>query len=95
MQNVERMSITLPMDMAKLIRAQVEEGRYASNSEVIREALRFWQEREALRIERLSSIRSRIAQAETDPRPSLTDGDVERHFANRLAKSLAAREDHG
>ncbi len=46
-------------------------------------------------VERLASIRSRIAQAEADPRPSLTDGDVERHFANRLAKSLAARDDRG
>ena len=40
MAGIERLSITLPADMARLIRAKVEEGSYASNSEVIREAQR-------------------------------------------------------
>ena len=30
MQNVERLSITLPTEMARLIRAKVEQGGYAS-----------------------------------------------------------------
>ena len=68
MAAVERLSITLPADMARLIRAKVEEGRYASNSEVIREALRTWQTQEQLRAERLASVRARIAEADTGPR---------------------------
>ncbi len=39
-----RLSISLPEDMAQMIRKQVEGGAYASNSEVIRDALRLWQE---------------------------------------------------
>ena len=58
MQNVERSSITLPADMARMIRAKVEEGRYASNSEVIREAKRAWQEQEQLRAQRLTKVRT-------------------------------------
>lgn len=90
MQNVERLSITLPVEMARMIRERVEAGRYASNSEVIRDAMRVWQEKEQLHVERLASIRARIEDAETDPRPSLGATDVEKHFDDRLKRSLAA-----
>lgn len=46
MQPAEKLSITLPAEMARLIRAKVESGAYASASEVIREAVRGWLERE-------------------------------------------------
>lgn len=38
--NAEKLSITLPAEMVRLIREKVDLGAYASNSEVIREALR-------------------------------------------------------
>ncbi|GLS17556.1 addiction module antitoxin [Labrys miyagiensis] len=94
MQGVERLSITLPAEMARLIRAKVEEGRYASNSEVIREAMRSWQEREQAREERLAAIRAKIDEADNDPRPSLSGAEVDRHFEERLRRSLATRKDH-
>jgi antitoxin ParD1/3/4 len=46
MPTAETLSITLPADMVQLIRAKVQGGAYASNSEVIREAMRGWIERE-------------------------------------------------
>jgi antitoxin ParD1/3/4 len=97
MQNVERLSITLPVDMARLIRAKVEEGGYASNSEVIREAMRAWQEQEQLRAQRLAAVRAKIAEADAETALPLSDAEVDRHFAERLARSLAIRatpEDH-
>ena len=93
MQNVERLSITLPTEMAHMIRAKVKAGSYASNSEVIREAMRAWQEQEQLRTQRLSAVRARIAEADADPRPSLTEEEVDRHFEERLQRSLAAQGD--
>ena len=42
MATIERMSITLPAEMAAAVRQTVEAGQYASTSEVIREALREW-----------------------------------------------------
>jgi antitoxin ParD1/3/4 len=42
----EKLSITLPAEMVRLIREKVSNGTYASNSEVIREALRGWMEKE-------------------------------------------------
>ena len=40
MRPAEKLSITLPADMARMVRDKVQGGAYASNSEVIREALR-------------------------------------------------------
>ena len=94
MQNVERLSITLPKDMAQTIRGAVSDGGYASNSEVIREAVRLWQDVNATRLQRLADMRAAIAASDSDPRPSLSDDQVDTHFKARLAQSQAAPEGH-
>ena len=40
MRSTQQLSITLPIEMANLVRAKVEAGEYASESEVIRDGLR-------------------------------------------------------
>ena len=40
MRTTQQMSITLPKAMAELIKAKVQSGEYATESEVIREGLR-------------------------------------------------------
>jgi antitoxin ParD1/3/4 len=45
MQTAEKLSITLPAEMVRVIRAKVEGGNYASNSDVIQEAMRGWIDR--------------------------------------------------
>ena len=40
MQTTQQMSITLPIDMADLVKAKVRTGEYASESEVMRDGLR-------------------------------------------------------
>ena len=42
MPEVEKLSIALTAEQAALVRQVVESGEYASNSEVIRDALREW-----------------------------------------------------
>lgn len=42
MPTVERMTITMPSEMAETLRRTVAGGEYASTSEVVREALRDW-----------------------------------------------------
>lgn len=42
MPAVERMTITMPSEMAEVLRKTVAGGEYASTSEVVREALRDW-----------------------------------------------------
>ena len=40
MRTTQQMSITLPKDMAEVVKAKVRAGEYASESEVIRDGLR-------------------------------------------------------
>jgi len=64
MQSAEKLSITLPPEMASFIGQKVESGLYGSNSEIIREALRGLMERER-RLERLDgAIALGLADAE-------------------------------
>jgi len=42
MPDLERITITVPADMAATLRETVEGGEYVSTSEIIREALRDW-----------------------------------------------------
>jgi len=48
MAQVAKMSIAVTPEMAALVTQAVESGEYASNSEVIREALREWKQRRSL-----------------------------------------------
>jgi antitoxin ParD1/3/4 len=61
-QKTEKLSITLPAEMARMIREKVGSGTYGSNSEVIREALRGWLERDR----RLAPLDSAIARGIED-----------------------------
>ena len=62
MQTAEKLSITLPPEMVRIIREKVGAGIYSSNSEVIREALRGWMERE----QRLATLDAAIARGVAD-----------------------------
>jgi antitoxin ParD1/3/4 len=46
MRTTQQLSITLPLEMAELVRKKVESGDYATESEVIREGLRALQLRD-------------------------------------------------
>jgi antitoxin ParD1/3/4 len=78
----EKLSISLPADMAQMVRKKVESGGYSSNSEVIREALRAWQAREAERERRLDEVRKAIDEAINDPVEY--SGDEIREYFDRL-----------
>ncbi|WP_106854298.1 type II toxin-antitoxin system ParD family antitoxin [Caballeronia novacaledonica] len=46
MRTTQQMSITLPNEMAEFVRTNVASGDYASDSEVLRDALRALRERD-------------------------------------------------
>jgi antitoxin ParD1/3/4 len=60
----EKLSITLPTEMVRLIREKVSNGTYASNSEVIREALRGWMEKENRLMKLDAAIERGLADAD-------------------------------
>jgi antitoxin ParD1/3/4 len=88
---IERLTITLPADMAGLVKGAVNDGDYASTSEVIREALRDWKLRRELRLGQLAELRADIARGLADVAGGrIADFDAKRIIA-RGRKLLADR----
>jgi antitoxin ParD1/3/4 len=88
---IERLTITLPHDMAVLVNVAVEGGDYASTSEVVREALRDWKMKRAVQLKEMESLKADIDQGLAD----LAEGRVHDFDATRIIergrKLLAAR----
>jgi antitoxin ParD1/3/4 len=82
MQAAEKLSITLPPEMASFIRQKVDSGLYGSNSEIIREAMRALMERldgaialgladaEAVRVQEIEALRRELRGAAADGSPA-------------------------
>jgi antitoxin ParD1/3/4 len=91
MAEIERMTITLPADMATIVKRAVEGGDYASSSEVVREALRDWKMKRALQMNELASLKSDIDRGLND----VAEGRVQDFDATRIIergrKLLAGR----
>jgi len=87
----EKLSITLPAEMVALIKQQVEVGRYASTSEVLRVAMRTWMRDEEEHAERLAAIRARIGRSLDDPRPPISSADVFERLEAHARRTPVAR----
>jgi antitoxin ParD1/3/4 len=74
--SVEKISIALPPEMVTLVRQAVEAGEYASNSEVVRDALRDWTHRRTLRQQGIGELRNVWQQAMTDRSPGVDADEV-------------------
>jgi antitoxin ParD1/3/4 len=62
MSKLERITVTMPEEMAAKMRAAVESGEYATTSEIVREALRDWEEYQERRQAKLQWLRAEIAK---------------------------------
>jgi antitoxin ParD1/3/4 len=60
MSDIERMTITLPAEMAAVVKIAVATGDYASTSEVVRAALRDWKIKRALQVDELALLKADI-----------------------------------
>ncbi len=58
MGDYARMTVVVPEPMAETIQAAIAAGEYASASEVVRDAMRLWNERRAFRAEELRVLRA-------------------------------------
>ncbi|MCA7118397.1 MAG: ribbon-helix-helix protein, CopG family [Acidibrevibacterium sp.] len=66
MAEIERLTITLPSDMAAAIKGAVNGGDYASTSEVVREAVRDWKMKRALQLQELAALETDIDKGLAD-----------------------------
>jgi len=89
--SIERMTITMPADMAAVVKAAVETGDYASTSEVARDALRDWKRRRAVQLQEIEALKADIDKGLADVAAGrLKDFDAQR-IVERGRKLLATR----
>jgi len=59
---VEKISVALTQELAASVREAVESGDYATSSEVIREALRAWNDKRSAAARDVETLRALIAE---------------------------------
>lgn len=59
---MQTLTISLSPQQVDRIRQAVDSGAYASNSEVLREALRIWEQREEIRVLELARMKQAYAE---------------------------------
>jgi antitoxin ParD1/3/4 len=92
MRNTSPISVTLPHDMAAMVKAKVASGEYATESEVIRDGLRTLQARDAaieswLRDEVAKSYDEYAADAGTGIPATEVMARLRASYRSRMAKS--------
>ena len=91
MAEVERLTITLPAEMAATVKGAVETGDYASTSEVVREALRDWKTKRAIQLQELAALKADIAKGLADVAAGRVRDFDSRNIVERGRKLLARR----
>ncbi|NVZ19447.1 type II toxin-antitoxin system ParD family antitoxin [Pseudomonas costantinii] len=82
MRSTLQMSITLPIEMAALVKAKVAAGEYATESEVIRDGLRALLARDRAMEDWLrDEVIPAAAALKADPGRALSAGQVREHMA--------------
>jgi antitoxin ParD1/3/4 len=91
MAEVERLTVTMPADMVAVLKSAVDQGDYASTSEVVREALRDWKMKRALRLQEFTALKVDIDQGLADVAAGrLTEFNADK-IIERGRKLLASR----
>jgi antitoxin ParD1/3/4 len=90
MSTIERLTITVPAELAATVRLAVETGGYASTSEVIREALRDWTRHHDTERRELESLREAI-RVGFDSGPGLPADEVYAELHAIIAERRATR----
>jgi antitoxin ParD1/3/4 len=91
MAEIERLTITLPSEMAAAVKCAVEEGDYASTSEVVREALRAWRTKRALQSQELAALKADINKGLADVAAGRVKDFDAKSIVERGKRRLASR----
>ena len=92
MSKLERITVTMPEEMAAKMRAAVDSGEYATTSEIVREALRDWNELQERRQAKLERFRALIKEGEESE--SLNGETVLREFRDYVDQLVTEVENN-
>ncbi len=91
MRSTKQLSITLPHEMAEMVRTRVESGEYASESEVIRDGLRALQMHDrALEAWLREDVAAAYDAMKADPSRAVTTDKVRASLAAAHESALRA-----
>jgi antitoxin ParD1/3/4 len=90
--NVEKLSVAVTVQQAEMLREAVNSGEYASASEVVREAIRAWQEKWETRQAELRRLRELWDEGKASGASAPLDFDELRREAR---KELQNARGHG
>ncbi|WP_105426206.1 ribbon-helix-helix domain-containing protein [Neorhizobium tomejilense] len=90
MRTTQSLSITLPLEMAQMVKAKVASGEYATESEVIRDGLRTLLARDAA-IEKwlVEEVVPTLDEIEAHPEHLLSPEEVRKRLDARFEKIVA------
>ena len=82
MRTTKQLSITLPHNMAEALKARVDSGTYASESEVIRDGLRaLFSQEEAVERWLRSEVVAAYDEMRSEPSQAISSDDIRDHLA--------------
>ena len=90
MPEVQKVSIALTGEQVSALRSAVENGEYATTSEIVREAIRDWQFKRELRREDLNRLRQMWDEGKASGAASPVDFDNARREARQRLATVAA-----
>lgn len=92
MTNVEKLSIALTPEMAAVVRESVQNGEYASSSEVIREALRYWKIKRQVQQHEIQILRNQWQAGINSGAGQLSDMNAIKAEARKRLKSKSKQD---
>lgn len=92
MRSTQQLSVTLPNEMAQMVKSKVSSGEYASDSEVIRDGLRALQARDkALDTWLRTEVAAAYDELKADPSKGRTAEQVLASLKDETERQLKAR----
>ena len=92
MRSTQQLSVTLPNEMAQMVKSKVSSGEYASDSEVIRDGLRALQARDkALESWLRTEVVASAAELKADPSKGRTPEQVLASLKAETERQLKAQ----
>jgi antitoxin ParD1/3/4 len=90
MSNVERVTVTVSSDLAATLRHTVEDGEYASASEIVREALRDWTRKRDQEQRDLQTLRQLVREGD-ESGPGIPAAELFAELRQLIAERRAVR----